>query len=151
MERWGIAVALALGLTLWAFLTLFIPSLMLPVKVVSDGPIYHLYFAARWWKAGRIFLVPTPFGETAAPYFPALGDLWLTWLVVLGGGDRLARVGQVPFLAIAAVAVVSMVIGLFTSSMVSTAERAMPLVFLLVMIQVVTTGGIFAIHGTACL
>ncbi|HEX2321194.1 MAG TPA: FHA domain-containing protein [Streptosporangiaceae bacterium] len=52
-------------------------------------------------------------------------------------------------IAIAAVAVVSMVIGLFTSSMVSTAERAMPLVFLLVMIQVVTTGGIFAIHGTA--
>jgi hypothetical protein len=42
-----------------------------------------------------------------------------------------------------------MVIGLFTSSMVSTAERAMPLVFLLVMIQVVTTGGIFAIHGMA--
>jgi ABC transport system ATP-binding/permease protein len=52
-------------------------------------------------------------------------------------------------IAIALVAVVSMVIGLFTSSMVSTAERAMPLVFLLVMIQVVTTGGIFAIHGTA--
>ena len=52
-------------------------------------------------------------------------------------------------IAIALVAIVSMVIGLFTSSMVSTAERAMPLVFLLVMIQVVTTGGIFAIHGTA--
>jgi len=52
-------------------------------------------------------------------------------------------------LAIALVSVVSMVIGLFTSSMVSTAERAMPLVFLLVMIQVVTTGGIFAIAGTA--
>jgi ABC transport system ATP-binding/permease protein len=52
-------------------------------------------------------------------------------------------------LAIALVAVVSMVIGLLTSSLVSTAERAMPLVFLLVMIQVVTTGGIFAIHGTA--
>ena len=52
-------------------------------------------------------------------------------------------------IAIALVAVVSMVIGLLTSSVVSTAERAMPLVFLLVMIQVVTTGGIFAIHGTA--
>jgi ABC transport system ATP-binding/permease protein len=52
-------------------------------------------------------------------------------------------------LAIALVAIVAMVIGLLTSSLVSTAERAMPLVFLLVMIQVVTTGGIFAIHGTA--
>ena len=52
-------------------------------------------------------------------------------------------------IAIALVAIVSMVIGLLTSSMVSTSERAMPLVFLLVMIQVVTTGGVFAIHGTA--
>jgi ABC-type multidrug transport system ATPase subunit len=52
-------------------------------------------------------------------------------------------------IATAGVAVVSMVIGLFTSSLVSTAERAMPLVFLLVMIQVVTTGGIFSIAGTA--
>ncbi len=42
-----------------------------------------------------------------------------------------------------------MAIGLLVSSMVSTAERAMPLVFLLVMVQVVTTGGIFAIHGKA--
>jgi ABC transport system ATP-binding/permease protein len=52
-------------------------------------------------------------------------------------------------IAIALVAVVSMIIGLLVSSMVPTAERAMPLVFLLVMVQVVTTGGIFAIHGTA--
>jgi ABC-type multidrug transport system permease subunit len=52
-------------------------------------------------------------------------------------------------LATALVAIVSMAIGLLTSSMVSTAERAMPLVFLLVMIQVVTTGGIFSIAHTA--
>ncbi len=52
-------------------------------------------------------------------------------------------------LAVALVGVASMAIGLLVSSMVSTAERAMPLVFLLVMVQVVTTGGIFAIHGKA--
>jgi hypothetical protein len=102
---WGLGVALALGLTFWAFISLFVPSLILPVKVISDGPIYHLYFAARWWQAGRIFLVATPFGETAAPYFPAAGDMWLTWLFVLEGGDRLARVGQVPFLVVAAMVV----------------------------------------------
>jgi ABC-type multidrug transport system ATPase subunit/pSer/pThr/pTyr-binding forkhead associated (FHA) protein len=50
-------------------------------------------------------------------------------------------------LAVALVGVASMAIGLLVSSVVSTAERAMPLVFLLVMVQVVTTGGIFAIHG----
>ena len=50
-------------------------------------------------------------------------------------------------IAIALIAVVSMVIGLFTSSAVSTAERAMPLVFLLVMIQVITTGSFIRVHG----
>jgi len=49
--------------------------------------------------------------------------------------------------SVALVGVASMAIGLLVSSAVSTAERAMPLVFLLVMVQVVTTGGIFAIHG----
>ena len=79
-------------------------SLLLAVKVVSDGPIYHLYFAARWWKAGRLFLVAAPFGENAATYFPANGDLWFTWLMASWGGDRLAKVGQAPFLLLAAVA-----------------------------------------------
>ena len=50
-------------------------------------------------------------------------------------------------LSVALVSIASMAIGLLVSSAVSTAERAMPLVFLLVMVQVVTTGGIFAIHG----
>ncbi|MGO9810406.1 MAG: ArnT family glycosyltransferase, partial [Isosphaeraceae bacterium] len=80
-------------------------SLLLPVKVVSDGPIYHLYFAVRWWKAGRLFLVAAPFGENAATYFPANGDVWFTWLMVAWGGDRLARIGQAPFLWLAAIAV----------------------------------------------
>ena len=51
-SRWGWSSG---GATL-----LGVQSLLLPVKVVSDGPIYHLYFAARWWKAGRLFLVAGP-------------------------------------------------------------------------------------------
>ena len=93
-----------LGLLLSAALILGMRSLLLAVKVVSDGPIYHLYFAARWWKAGRLFLVAAPFGENAATYFPANGDLWFTWLMASWGGDRLAKVGQAPFLLLAAVA-----------------------------------------------
>ncbi|HUZ52900.1 MAG TPA: FHA domain-containing protein [Streptosporangiaceae bacterium] len=50
-------------------------------------------------------------------------------------------------IAIALIAVVSMIIGLFTSSAVSTTERAMPLVFLLVMVQVITTGSFIPVHG----
>jgi hypothetical protein len=94
----------SLSLLSSAALILAMKSLLLGVKVVSDGPIYHLYFAARWWKAGRLFLVATPFGENAATYFPANGDIWFTWLMASWGGDRLAKVGQAPFLALASLA-----------------------------------------------
>jgi hypothetical protein len=95
---------LALAFLLSAALVLGMRSLLLGVKVVSDGPIYHLYFAVRWWKAGRLFLVASPFGENAATYFPANGDLWFTWLLATWGGDRLAKVGQAPFLLLASLA-----------------------------------------------
>jgi hypothetical protein len=97
-------VVIAIGLALLPCVVLGATSLLGPVKVVSDGPIYHLYFAARWWKAGRLELVPIPFGENAATYFPAVGDLWFTWLMIGWRGDRLAKVGQAPFLAVAALA-----------------------------------------------
>jgi hypothetical protein len=111
----GVAAVLAIGFALWTSLVLFTPSLMLPVKVVSDGPIYHLYFAARWWKEGRLFLIASPFGENAATYFPAGGDLWFAWLTIPLGGDRLARVGQIPFLLMAATAAYAMARRLGTS------------------------------------
>jgi len=101
---WEPSATLALAVVFWAAALFGATSLLLPVKVVSDGPIYHLYFAVRWWKAGRLFLIPTPFGENAAPYFPAVGDLWFTWLTTCWGGDRLARVGQAPFLLMSALA-----------------------------------------------
>ena len=85
-------------LLVWVALILGPRSFLNAVKVVSDGPIYHMYFATRWWQEGRIFWIPTPFGESAATYFPANGDLWFTWLVASWGGDRFARIGQVPFL-----------------------------------------------------
>src|SRR5208337_880036 len=104
-EPWQWETLLALTFVLWVSVEMAMQSLLLPVKVVSDGPIYHLYFGVRWWKAGRLFLVATPFGENAATYFPANGDVWFTWLMVAWGGDRLARIGQVPFLLLAAIAV----------------------------------------------
>ncbi|MHB1562085.1 MAG: glycosyltransferase family 39 protein [Isosphaeraceae bacterium] len=104
-SRWPVEpeATISLALVLSACLLYAIPSLIAAVKVVSDGPIYHLYFAARWWKAGRLILVAAPFGENAATYFPANGDLWFTWLMASCGGDRLARIGQAPFLLLAGV------------------------------------------------
>ncbi|WP_435015886.1 glycosyltransferase family 39 protein [Tundrisphaera sp. TA3] len=101
---WEASAVLSLGLVIWVFLRFGLPSLLMPVKVVSDGPIYHLYMAARWWKAGRVFPVATPFGEVGATYFWANGEAWFAWLMTLQGGDRLARVGQIPFLVVGAMA-----------------------------------------------
>lgn len=89
----GIAT-LAVTLT---FGKLFVPSLVGAPKVVSDGPIYHLYFAARWWVESTISWIPIPFGENAAPYFPANGDLWFMTLTGWTGDISLAKIGQVPF------------------------------------------------------
>jgi hypothetical protein len=105
VEPWGLAATLSLGLLIWAAVLYGVPSLILRPKVVSDGPIYHLYFAARWWQAGQLFLVASPFGESAATYFPAGGDLWFAWLFTVFGGEGFAKVGQVPFLLFAAAAV----------------------------------------------
>jgi Dolichyl-phosphate-mannose-protein mannosyltransferase len=96
-----------LGLVVWATVGYARLSFFGPVKVISDGPIYHLYFAARWWKSGRLELIPTPFGENAATYFPAVGDLWFAWLIIGWGGELLAKVGQVPFLAVSGLTIIA--------------------------------------------
>ena len=114
-DSWRWEEVTALGLVVWGSLVLGTTSLFYWVKVVSDGPIYHLYFAARWWKSHRLDLIPIPFGESAAPYFPAIGDLWYTWLMVCWGGDRLAKVGQAPFFVIAGLTVFGLATRLGTS------------------------------------
>ena len=101
LSHTGLPTRIGYGLlivaSVWATLYYVLQGWTEPVAPVSDAPIYHLFFAIRWWKAGAITLVPTPFGEESAPYFPANGDLWLTWLLACAGDDRLARIGQAPF------------------------------------------------------
>ena len=103
-ERWGFAATIALGMTLAVAVNFASVSILVPPRIYTDGPIYHLFFAAKWWKAGRIFLIASPFGENAATYFPANGDLFFAGLMTLYGGDRPARVGQAPFLLMASIA-----------------------------------------------
>lgn len=104
-ERWGVAAAIALGMTLAAAVNFAAVSILVPPRIFTDGPIYHLFFAAKWWRAGGIFLIASPFGENAATYFPANGDLLFAGLMTLYDGDRPARVGQAPFLLMASIAV----------------------------------------------
>ena len=93
----------AAGLASWAALQYLLLGLVFPVQPISDAPIYHLYFATRWWQSGGLDFVATPFGEEAAAYFPGNGDLWLTWLVATGAGP-FVKVGQWPFLVVGATA-----------------------------------------------
>jgi hypothetical protein len=129
----GIETVVVSALLLWLGLTLASRSLTGPVKVVSDGPIYHLYFAIRWWQEGRISWIASPFGESAATYFPANGELWFSWLVTAWGGDRFARIGQAPFLILAGGALYGIMRGVGISSVsgllaVAWATTLIPLV-----------------------
>jgi hypothetical protein len=99
VNRW--ALLLVGAMTLWATLDVLIANLCGPVLPVSDAPIYHLYFPVRWWQSGRLELAPTPFGESAAPYFPANANVWFTWLLLPWSSELAAKVGQWPFLWIA--------------------------------------------------
>ena len=99
---WLAVVVIALAASV--ALAYLLVGLTRPVEPVSDAPIYHLPFAVQWLKAGAITLVPTPFGEEAATYFPANGNVWLTWLMATSGDGPLPRAGQWPFLIVSAAA-----------------------------------------------
>ena len=101
--RLAVLSLVVIALAVWAALLYLLFGLVFPVEPVSDAPIYHLHFAVRWMRSGSLALVPTPFGEEAATYFPANGDLWLTWLMATGMGP-LVKVGQWPFLVVGATA-----------------------------------------------
>src|SRR5690606_2524979 len=59
----------------------------------------------QWFKSGTTQLVPTPFGELAATYFPANGSLWFCWLTLGCQSELLAKVGQWPYLLAGGLAV----------------------------------------------
>lgn len=101
--RAAVLSLVVIALATWAALLYLLVGLVFPVEPVSDAPIYHLHFAIRWMRSGSLGLVPAPFGEEGATYFPANGDLWLTWLMATGMGP-LVKVGEWPFLVVGATA-----------------------------------------------
>ena len=96
------AATVGLALAIWAVALSGIPLWILPETAGSDAPIYHLYFAAQWWKSGRLLLIPAPFGDTAVSYLPAGGEVLFAALMALADGDILARAGPFLFLVLAA-------------------------------------------------
>ena len=79
-------------------------------------------------------------------------------LVVIGvGGRKLPASGSLLthlpvvelLLGVGGLAFASMCLGLLISSLVSTSEKAMPFLVLLTMVQVILSGGVFALNGMA--
>ena len=100
---WHARVYLTVTLAMIGYYTF--RAFVLAVEPVSDAPMYHLYFAARWLKAARLEIVPIPFGENAAGYFPSNAELVYLWWMLPFRADTLAKLGQLPFALAGAVAV----------------------------------------------
>ncbi len=90
--RWPLILTLVLvGFDLIAYL---------PASPVDwDAATYHLFLPARWLQEGRIFHLPTVFGDNAAAFAPQNGALYFAWQMALSGRDALANVSQLPCLA----------------------------------------------------
>jgi len=76
----------------------------LTAPLASDSLIYHLTMPARWLQAGSLEIYSAFFHEPAPGYSPIGAELFFTWLMAPFGSDIVARFGQVPALAGAAVA-----------------------------------------------
>jgi len=72
-----------------------------------DTLSYHLHMPATWMHDRRIGIVPAVFGDPSPAYAPANLELWFLFLLAPLRSDYLAGVGQLPFAALAACAIVT--------------------------------------------
>jgi len=96
--RWGTLVLLSVLLTLIAVAAVL--ALRFPVTSY-DAMTYHAFFPVKWLQAGRIEIVPTPFGDPAPAYSPSNVELIYLWTLIPLKSDLLMRAGQIPFLLLA--------------------------------------------------
>ncbi|HJZ84068.1 MAG TPA: glycosyltransferase family 39 protein [Polyangia bacterium] len=92
----GAALVALLGERLWAGLH--------ATEFHYDVLSFHLHFPVAWLQAHRIEIVPTPFGDLAPAYGPSNAELLYELVLAPLRSDALARVGQLPFAALAALA-----------------------------------------------
>lgn len=77
-----------------------------------DVVSYHLHLPASWHALGRLTLIPTPFGDQAPAYAPANAELLYQLAIAASGNLRLAHAGQLPFAALAVLAIYATARGL---------------------------------------
>jgi 4-amino-4-deoxy-L-arabinose transferase-like glycosyltransferase len=74
-----------------------------------DTLSYHLSVPATWLADGRLEIVPAVFGDPSSAYAPSNLELWFAFLMAPLRSDYLAGIGQIPFAALAALAIVAAV------------------------------------------
>ena len=74
-----------------------------------DTLSYHLHVPATWIAERRLEIVPAVFGNPSSAYAPSNLELWFAFLMAPLHSDYLAGSGQVPFAALAALAIVAAV------------------------------------------
>jgi 4-amino-4-deoxy-L-arabinose transferase-like glycosyltransferase len=74
-----------------------------------DTLAYHLHVPASWIAARRLEIVPAVFGDPSSAYAPSNLELWFAFLMAPLRSDYLAGSGQLPFAALAALAIVGAV------------------------------------------
>ncbi|MGH3585339.1 MAG: ABC transporter permease, partial [Pseudonocardia sp.] len=120
-------------------------------ELVKERPVYRRERAIGLSRSANLtskILVLGTVTAVQAAVFTVLALLGLPGPdapVVLGSG--LVEV----LLAVVAVAVLTMVVGLVISAFIDNADRGMPLLVLVLMVQLVVSGGLFPVHGRVVL
>ncbi len=74
-----------------------------------DTLAYHLHIPAAWIADRRLEIVPAVFGDPSSAYAPSNLELWFAFLMAPLRSDYLAGSGQLPFAALAVLAVIGAV------------------------------------------
>ena len=119
-------------------------------EVVKERPIYIRERAAGVGAGAYLFSKLLVLGVISIVQSAVIVLLGLSGRPLPAHGAFLTSLPLVELLiAIAVLAIASMCLGLFVSAIVSTSEKAMPFLVLLTIVQIVLSGGVIPLAGTA--
>jgi ABC transport system ATP-binding/permease protein len=116
-------------------------------ELVKERPVYRreraIGLSLGAYLASKLLVLGVIAAAQAAVFtvLALLGRTWPDGAVLLGSGFAEVLV------AVVAVTVVTMVVGLLISAFIDNADRGMPLLVLVLMLELVVSGGLFPVHG----
>jgi len=119
-------------------------------ELVKERPIYSRERAAGLSAGAYLLSKLVILGLISGLQAVVLVVVGLTGRPLPAQGSFLKHLPLIELLlAMGALAIASMTLGLLISAMVNTSEKTMPLLVVTVMFQVILTGGVFALNGKA--